>query len=1679
MANFIGTRRTDVFNGTDGDDFIDGGGGADTLKGGSGNDSIVYQNDSNRGSTMDGGEGNDTLVVRQGASFDLALGNQDTGSKSGTVSGFENVDASGSTAAVTLAGSAAANRLAGGAADDVLEGRGGADTLQGGAGNDTFVYRDAADSPSAGGRDTILDFVAGQDKIDLRQFAGSAALHWNGANAGPNGVWYEHSGTSVLVHADANGDGKADLTIELKDNSNLALGITDFLGVGQAVNSAPQARADANAATEDTTVQVSGNVLQNDTDPDAGSVLKVASPGTFAGQFGQLVIGADGNYTYTLNNAQANVQALAAGQTVHDVFTYRASDGALESQATLDIAVAGTNDAPVVSGAVSGSALEDGAAVVLNALANVTDVDTGASLAVVNVPASLPAGVSFNAAAKTFSLNPSAAAYQALAAGESTTVSVSYGVSDGAATSAATVSWTVTGTNDAPKVSGAVSGSAIEDGAAVTLNALANASDVDHGAVLKVVGVPSTLPAGVTYDAATGTFTLNPADPAYDALTQGQSTTVSVNYGISDGSATTGATVSWTIAGTGAANHAPVVSGAVAGTALEDGAIVALDALGNASDADAGATLSVVNVAGLPAGVTYDAATHTFALDPAHQAYQSLAQGQTRTVTVNYGVSDGQATTAASAAWTITGTNDAPVVSGAVSAGAFEDGGTVSLNALGKAADADSGSSLSVVGVPATLPDGVTWNPATNTFSLNASGAIYQSLAAGESTTVSVSYGVSDGIATTAATVSWTVNGTNDAPKVSGAVTGSALEDGSAVVIDALAKASDIDHGAVLKVTGLPNSLPAGVTYNAASATFSLDPSAWSYQALAAGQSTTVTVNYSVTDGATTTPASVAWTITGTNDAPVVSAGIPDLDLQGRAAFSYKLPDNAFADVDSGSVLTYSATLGDGAPLPTWLTVDAATGTFSGTAPDIDGIEPFSLQLTATDQAGSSVSETFVLRVIGGIVGTPEQDVLFGTGVGDRIYGLGSDDSLYGLEGDDMLDGGDGNDDLFGDIGNDKLVGGDGSDHLYGMDGNDQLLGGAGDDFLSDNDGVNSLYGGDGNDTIELYNPTATQAVIDGGAGNDVFHLYTRKFDQTITTGSGSDTIQLTSPEGTEQITVTDFTAGAGGDRVDLNDILSNSPAWDYASNPFTIGIVRLVQNGADTELQWDPDGAGGATGWDTLMVFQDTVATNFTGSNFLPNHNPDGSATGETITGSDSDDTLDGTMNNDIISGLGGNDTLYGWGGDDTLAGGTGDDYLYDYDGANSLYGGDGDDFIEFSAETTQVVVDGGSGNDTFEIHGRYADQTITTGSGADTIRFEFPWGDGIVTVTDFTPGAGGDLFDMNGSSEGSFLNYLDGWEYGVNPFAAGYLRLVQNGADTVLEVDQDAAGVDVTWSSLMVFKNTTVGSFTHDNFSPGYNPDGSGLGPTINGTEGDDELYGSMDSDIINGLGGADTLNGGYGNDQLHGDAGDDTLYGQDGDDTLDGGDGNDYLWDSDGVNSFQGGAGDDIIELWNNATQAVIDGGSGDDWITVYMRKFDQTVTTGSGSDIVGLSFPNEGSAIVTVTDFTTGADGDKVFLGNIPGSILDSLSGWVAGTDPFATGYLRLVQDGTSTDLQWDQDGAAGTAGWDTLIAFQNTDAASFTTENFEILLESPTLMAHLPVQAVTLVGAAEPAALLAG
>jgi Ca2+-binding RTX toxin-like protein len=120
--------------------------------------------------------------------------------------------------------------------------------------------------------------------------------------------------------------------------------------------------------------------------------------------------------------------------------------------------------------------------------------------------------------------------------------------------------------------------------------------------------------------------------------------------------------------------------------------------------------------------------------------------------------------------------------------------------------------------------------------------------------------------------------------------------------------------------------------------------------------------------------------------------------------------------------LTYTATLANGSPLPSWLAFNATNLTFSG-IPTSTAAGNYDVLIKATDPSGASVSDSFALVVADApantITGTANAESLNGTAGADLILGLGGNDTIKAGTGADIVDGG---------AGRDSLYGGDGAD---------------------------------------------------------------------------------------------------------------------------------------------------------------------------------------------------------------------------------------------------------------------------------------------------------------------------------------------------------------------------------------------------------------------------------------------------------------------------------------------------------------------------------------------------------------------------------------------------------------------------------------------------------------------------
>jgi VCBS repeat-containing protein len=397
--------NNDTIDGGAGDDLIDGGSGDDYLLGGAGNDTLLggadgplntSNNDYLDGGagidTMAGGTGNDTYVVD--GTFEETTGTvyDDCGEPipnavtrvwtTDTV--FENAnegyDVVRSSADFTLPdnveeldlqwftdavlgrgnsgdnlinGNNNDNRLEGGAGNDTLYGWDGNDTLDGGSGDDVLVGGAGDDVYNFGlgsGNDTVINDAPGFDSVHILDnlTAGDISLsrHGNDVDIRLNGTGDRMTLSDWFVSPNPVQE------IDFCDGTFLdATAIADLANAHRIV-----AEDDLAAVQEDGTLIATGNVLGNDIDT-TGVTPTVTNAGTYTSAYGSLELSADGSYTYTLDND--SVQFLGEGENLTDSFVCRVEDlSRIRAEASLDVTVAGQNDAPTIDSADPGSVPE-------------------------------------------------------------------------------------------------------------------------------------------------------------------------------------------------------------------------------------------------------------------------------------------------------------------------------------------------------------------------------------------------------------------------------------------------------------------------------------------------------------------------------------------------------------------------------------------------------------------------------------------------------------------------------------------------------------------------------------------------------------------------------------------------------------------------------------------------------------------------------------------------------------------------------------------------------------------------------------------------------------------------------------------------------------------------------------------------------------------------------------------------------------------------------------------------------------------------------------------------------------------------------------------------------------------------------------------------------------------------
>ncbi|MCP4391053.1 MAG: hypothetical protein GY802_22365, partial [Gammaproteobacteria bacterium] len=493
-----------------------------------------------------------------------------------------------------------------------------------------------------------------------------------------------------------------------------------------------------------------------------------ATPG--ANGYGNFEITSN-TWTYTLNNAHASVQALDAGETLTDTYTFSASDGSTQ---TVTVTIDGAEDAPVLGGGAIGTVTEDGVLIDGNTL-TITDTDASDNPVSFNDVAATPGANGYGDFAMTgntwtYTLNNAHASVQALDAGETLNDSFTFTASDG---STQTVTVTINGAEDAAVIGGVATGTVAEDGALTVSDTLTiTDADTSDNPVSYLDVAPSLGANGYgnfEISGNTWTYTLNNGHAAVQGLDIGQTLTDSYTFSASDGSTRT---VTVTIDG---AEDAPVIGGTATGSVTEDGTLTATDTL-TITDADTSDNpISFNDVVATPGDNGYGnfeitGNAWTFTLNNGHASVQALDVGETLNDTYTFTASDGSTQVVTV---TINGAEDGSVIGGTATGTVAEDGTLTASDTLTITDTDTSDNPISFNDVVATLGDNgygnfeITGNAWT--FTLNNGHASVQALDVGE--TLNDTYTVPAGDGSTQ-TVTVPNHGEEDGSVIGGTTTG-------------------------------------------------------------------------------------------------------------------------------------------------------------------------------------------------------------------------------------------------------------------------------------------------------------------------------------------------------------------------------------------------------------------------------------------------------------------------------------------------------------------------------------------------------------------------------------------------------------------------------------------------------------------------------------------------------------------------------------------------------------------------------------------------------------------------------------------------------------------------------------------------------------------------------------------
>lgn len=702
------------------------------------------------------------------------------------------------------------------------------------------------------------------------------------------------------------------------------------------VNDPPVVTAPATGTTNEDETEASNNtfeLLQNVTD-DENDPLSVSQFTVTSGRADAVTGPAANSTTVSVDASQFN--DLKGNESEEIVATYSISDGNSQVNQTITITVEGRNDAPVVSETITVTVSENVPQfdeLLLGRDPAIASDPDGDSLSVQNISLQSAndqgtgvgaGGFTPDADNNLLTINPGA--YSALEDGQTATFVFTYEIVDDGTnadnlvtTNTITINIEGDTPNRPPTTNPVIKDDLFDDDAPnQTVDLLSEANDLDND-VLTVSGV-TPVSGNTTGIAVSGNnLVVNPQ--AYNFLAAGAKEVIVYTYTISDpeaGSTTGSATI--TITGR---NDAPAFSAVIDGDVDQNSTDDSnrFDVLAGVTDPDTDLgeleATAFTTTSGRTSPISLDTSTNELVVN--RDAFDDLGQGDSEDIIGTVTISDGQGGTV-DRPYTITvnGQNDAPTFEGAIIA-EIDENATDDSNRVGGLLDTTSDpedDQLSVSGLSVTSGRSAALTLDNGELVVDLSA--YDDLAADETEDLVGTFTISDGNGGTVdRPFTITINGENDAPVFDADITPDpASEEDASFDIDLLEGVSDPEDDAVtLESVDFLSGDRTGL--EVVNNDLVVDPSA--YDDLDTGETATIEVRATYSDGDLESERTFNVVIDGFNDAPRINVPItnPADRTEDEASFTVDMLADVTdpeSDVSALSIqdLTFAFENGDG-----------------------------------------------------------------------------------------------------------------------------------------------------------------------------------------------------------------------------------------------------------------------------------------------------------------------------------------------------------------------------------------------------------------------------------------------------------------------------------------------------------------------------------------------------------------------------------------------------------------------------------------------------------------------------------------------------------------------------------------------------------------------------------------------